>query len=87
MVWFIAGVYVAAGAAAVLALLAASVGPWGVATLTTATLLLVWGVVELATRAGRRFASPNIEETEEERTAFANLHRRDAGRSSTIIWS
>ncbi len=59
MVWFIAGVYLAAGAVALLGLLAASFGAWGMGTLASVVVAVVCAGVEAGTRQGRRSMTPD----------------------------
>ena len=91
MVTYIVTVYVAAGVAAMVGLLAAAAGPWGLGALAGSVLVGVTFGVERATRRSHdAFESPDVTETEEERTAYANLHRRihaDSTRPTPIIWS
>ena len=87
MIAYMCGMLAAAGVVAAVGLLADAAGPWGLATLGVVTFTIVWLVVEIMTRKGLAFCSPDVTETEEERTAFANLHRRNPAGHPPIIWS
>ena len=65
MVWFVAGVYVAAGAAASLALVAAAFGPWLVAVLGGVTVAIIFLGIDTVTRRGDSLIKQVAREVEE----------------------
>ena len=87
MVWFIAGVYVAAGMAASLALLAAAFGPWGMAVLATFVAAVTIGGIEAVTHKGDRLIKQAARELEEAGRQQAMAASRPHSLWRFITWS
>lgn len=87
MVWFIAGVYLAAGMVASLALVATAFGPWGMAVLATVTTAGTIGGIEAITHKGERLIKQAAREVEEAGRERAMAASRPQSVWRFITWS